>query len=91
MELLRCKARLAVLWVVMAVGTVSAMFLSLLTPGEIEDIMAGQWGSMDISQGIMAVYALFFVIPIVLAILCLTLNGSANKWLNFILGIIWVL
>ena len=75
----------------MAVGTVSAMFLDLLAPDAIQDIIAGQWGGMNISQGIMAVYSLFFIIPLVLAILCLTINGSANKWLSFILGIIWVL
>jgi len=65
MELLRCKARLSVLWLTMAVGTVSAMFLSLLAPDRIENVMA-------------------------VAILCLTLSGSANRWMNFILGIIWV-
>ncbi|MFC1983006.1 DUF6326 family protein [Chloroflexota bacterium] len=91
MNLLRCKARLSILWVGMAVGTVSAMFLSLLAPGAIENVMAGEMGGMKLSEGMMAVYALFFIIPLVLAILCLTLNGSANRWLNFIFGIIWVL
>jgi len=91
MELLRCKARLSVLWVIMAVGTVSAMFLSLLKPGAIEDVMAGERAGMELNEGTMAIYALFFIIPMVVAILCLTLNGSANRWLNFILGIVWVI
>jgi hypothetical protein len=91
MELLRCKARLAVLWVIIAVGTVSSMFLALLAPGRIENVMAGQWGGMQLNEGSMVVYALFFIIPMVVAILCLTLSGSANRWMNFILGIIWVL
>ncbi len=91
MELLRCKARLSVLWVVMAVGTVSSMFLVLLAPGVIENVMAGQWGGMKLNEGTMVLYAFFFIIPIVVAILCLTLSGSANRWMNFILGIIWVL
>jgi len=90
MELLRCKARLSVLWLTMAVGTVSAMFLSLLAPDRIENVMAGHWGGMEINEGTMVVYALFFIIPMVVAILCLTLSGSANRWMNFILGIIWV-
>ena len=91
MELLRCKARLSVLWVTMAVGTVSSMFLALLAPGTIEDVIAGQWGGMELNEGSMIVYSLFFIIPLVVAILCLTLSGSANRWMNFILGIIWVL
>ena len=91
MNLLRCKARLSVLWLTMAVGTVSSMFLSLLMPGVIEGVMAGEMEGMKLGQGMMAGHALFFIIPLVLAILCLTLNGSANRWLNFIFGIIWVL
>jgi hypothetical protein len=91
MELLRCQARLSVLWVVMAVGTVAAMFLNLLMPGVIQGIMAGEMEGMELAEWMMAVYALFFIIPIALAILSLTLKGSANRWLNFIFGIIWVI
>jgi hypothetical protein len=91
MELLRCKARLSVLWLTMAVGTVAAMFLSLLEPGVIEDVMAGEMEGMQLVEGMMVIYALFFIIPMVVAILCLTLSGSANRWMNFVLGIIWVL
>ena len=91
MELLRCKARLSVLWVLMAVGTVASMFLSLLTPGVIEGIMAGEMEGWELSEWMMVVFALFFIIPIALAILSLSLKGSANRWLNFIFGIIWVI
>jgi hypothetical protein len=91
MELLRCQARLSVLWVIMAVGTVSAMFLSLLMPGVIGGIMAGEMEGMELTEGMMGIYALFFIIPIALAIVSLTLKGSANRWLNFIFGIIWVI
>jgi len=91
MELLRCKARLSVLWVVMAMGTVASMFLGFLAPGAIESVMAGQWGGMELNEVTMVIYALFFIVPMVVAILCLTLSGSADRWMNFILGIIWVL
>ena len=53
--------------------------------------MAGEMEGMEIREWMMAVNALFFLIPIVLAILCLTLNRSANRRLNFIFGIIWVI
>jgi hypothetical protein len=91
MELLRCKVRLSVLWVVMAVGTVASMFLSLLTPGAIEGIMAGEMEGMELAEWMMVLMAFFFIIPIALSILALTLKGSANRWLNFIFGIIWVI
>ena len=91
MEILRCKARLSVLWVTMAIGTGAAWLLGLFTPGTIEEIMAGEWGGVELSEGMLALMAIFFIIPMVVAILCLTLNGSANRWMNFILGIIWAL
>ena len=91
MELLRCKARLSALWIIMAVGTLASMFLALLGPGKIQDAMAGEMGGMELSEGMLALYSLFFIIPFILAILCLTLKGSANRWLNFIFGIIWFL
>jgi hypothetical protein len=89
MELLRWKARLSVLWLIMAVGAAASMLLNLLMPGVIEDVMAGEMGGMQLSEGMMVLYALFFLIPMVVAILCLTLNGAANRWLNFVLGIVW--
>ena len=89
MEILRWKARLAVIWVLMAVGTAASMFLALLSPGMIENVMAGDWGGMPVNEGMIITYALFFIIPMVVAILCLTMKNS--RLLNFILGIIWFL
>jgi len=89
MELLRWKARLSVLWLTMAVGTAVGGLFSLIKPGGIEEIMGGEMGGMQISEGYMVIYAFFFIIPLVVAILCLTLNGAANRWLNFVLGIVW--
>jgi putative effector of murein hydrolase LrgA (UPF0299 family) len=89
MELLRCKARLSVLWLTIAVGTAAAWILNVMTPGTIEEMMGGEIEGMPLGEGMILLYALFFLIPLVVAILCLTLNGSANRWLNFVLGIIW--
>jgi len=89
MELLRCKARLSVFWLTMAIGTAAAWILSVMTPGVIEEIMGGEIGGMPLGEGMSLLYAVFFLIPMVVAILCLTLNVSVNRWLNFVLGIIW--
>lgn len=91
MEIMRWKARLSVLWVTMAVGTVSAWFLSIMVPGTIDEIITGEWGGTALSEGMLALMAIFIIIPVALAILSLTLNGPANRWLNFVLGIIWFL
>jgi hypothetical protein len=91
MELLRCKARLSVLWLTMAIGTAVGWILSVMTPGALKEIMAGEWGGMALSEGFMVMYVFFFLIPMVVAILCLTLSTVANRWLSFILGILWIL
>ena len=91
MELLRCKARLSVLWVFMAVGMSAYMFIYFMMPGTIEEVMAGEMEGKQLSEGMMVVYALYWLIPLVMAVLCLTLNGSANRWLNFVLGILFAL
>ena len=83
MELLRWKAKLSVLWVFMAVGMSAAMVLGLMMPGEIEEMMAGE------SEAMMVGYALFWLVPLVMVVLCLTLNRSVNRWLNFILGMLF--
>ena len=54
-------------------------------------IISGEWGGTEISEGMLAMMAIFLIIPVAAAILSLTLNNSANRWLNFILGIIWFL
>jgi len=91
MELLRWKTRIAVLWIIEAVGMSSYMFLSFMESGKIEGIMAGEIGGMQISEGVLFFFAIFWFIPWILAFLSLTLKDSANRWTNFVLGILWAI
>ena len=91
MEILRWKVRLSVLWIFMAVGHSAGMFLYLLMPGVLEDVIAGEIGGMPLSEGVMVVYAIFWLIPFVMAVLCLTLKDSYNRWVSFVLGILYIL
>ena len=91
MELLRWKTRLSVLWVFMAVGHSAGMFLYLLMPGVLEEVMAGKIGGMQLSEGVMVLYAIFWLIPFIMAVLCLTLKDSYNRWLSFVLAILYIL
>jgi hypothetical protein len=91
MELLRWKARLSALWVFVAVSTSAGMFFMFMMPGGIEEIMAGKMAGEPLSEGMMVAFAFYWLIPLIMAVLCLTLNGSANRWLNFVLGILFAL
>ena len=91
MEILRWKARLSVLWVFLAVITSAFMILSFMSPGVIEDIIIGQLDGTPISGGFLAFWSIFWLIPLIMAVHCFSLKNSANRWLNFIMGIIFVL
>jgi hypothetical protein len=91
MELLKCKARLSALWVFMAVSMSAFMFLMFMMPDVLKELMAGRMEGEPLCEMMMVAYALFWLIPLIMAVLCLTLNGSANRWLNFVLGIIFAL
>jgi len=91
MELLRWKARFAVLWIIEAFGMSVFMFLFFMEPGVIEGIISGQFGSSQISEGFLFYLAIFWFIPWIMAFLSLTLKDSANRWTNFVLGILFVI
>jgi len=91
MELLRWRTRIAVLWIILAVGLSAYMFLRFMEPGVIEGIISGQFGSSQISEGYLFYLAIFWFIPWIMAFLSLVLKDSANRWTNFVLGILWAI
>ena len=86
MEVLRCKTRIAVLWLTMAAGMSAAMLLMIMTRGGLEELIAEVETMGAAGLVIMAIFWLAFLI---LAVLSLTLKYSANRWVNFILGIVF--
>ncbi len=89
MELMRCKTRLAVLWVIKAIGFTAFWILSFVEPGKIEGLMVGKVMGMQVSDGQMVIFGLFWWGPWIMAWLSLTLKGSANRWTNFVLGVLF--
>ncbi len=86
MEILRWKTRIAVLWLFTAVAMSAHMVLSVFEPGVIELITAGK---AQLDEPAFIFSALFaWLIPLAMAYLSLTLQDSANRWANIILGIV---
>ena len=89
MEILRWKTRIAVLWIFLAVAMSASMVLSFMGPGVIEEIIAGEIEGMEITEELLALFGIFWLIPLIMAVLSLTLKDSANRWTNTVLGIIF--
>ena len=83
------KLKLSVLWVFEAVGMSAMVLLALMTEGAIEQIIAGEWEGMKITDGWLLFLAIFWLVPLTMAFLSLTLKDSTNRWANIIAGIAW--
>ena len=86
MEILRWKTRIAVLWIFMAVAMSAHSIFSFMVPELVEEMWETEMG-----QGMMLLMALFWWIPMVMAVLSMTLKDSANRWTNFIVGIVFTI
>jgi hypothetical protein len=77
------RTRISVLWIWMAVAISAHSLLFLSEPGGIEKITSGElkWGAWMLFFD-----ALFWLIPLVMAFLSVTLRNTADRWVNMILG-----
>jgi len=86
MQTLTLKTRISVLWIFMAVAMSAHSVLSFMEPGVVEKIISGE---MAMGPGMFVFMAIFWWVPLVMAILSVTLRDSANRWANMILGIVF--
>ena len=88
MEFLRWKTRIAVLWVFMAVAMSAHFAFAAMVPGGLEKITSEVEA---MGPGMLVFMALLGLVPLWLAFVALTVKGSSNRWVNFILGIIFTI
>ena len=67
MEMLAWRIRIAVLWVFIAVGMSASMFLALVTPGNLAEVMEGGFGDMEFTAGALMFMSLFWLVPLIMA------------------------
>ena len=90
MEDLALKMKLAVLWLLEEATYLAYMTLGSLEPGAIEQVIAGEIDGMQITPELMLLLAILLLVPLAMAFLSLTLKDSINRWVNIILGIVFV-
>lgn len=74
MEILRWKTRIALLWVFMAVGMSAHGITGFLEPSMIEQAMSGELEGVALTHGMLVFMALFWLIPLWLAFVSMTVN-----------------
>jgi len=82
------KIKISVLWLIYGVAVLAEAILGYLELGVIEQVIAGEIEGMQITPEVLLVFAIIFLIPLVLAFLSLTLKDSINRWLNIIAAIV---
>lgn len=89
MENLALKRKLSVLWLIAEATGILMATLAVFTPGVIDDIIAAEYGGIQITSELMLVLAIIYLVPLIGALLSLMLKDSTNRWANIILGIIY--
>jgi hypothetical protein len=84
------KGRLSTLWIVVMLNVVFADILTFITPGALSEIMTGTPGGIQVSQGLLLVFAVLLEIPIAMIFLSRTLKYTVNRWANIIACVVTI-
>ena len=76
------------LWVFMAVAMSAHSSFVAMVPGGLEKVISEVEA---MGPGMLVFMASFWLIPLWLAFISMTVKGSSNRWVNFVLGIIFTL
>jgi len=88
-EPLLWRIRVAVPWVIVAVGMSAGTLLGLASPGTLGEVTAGRLGDMEITAGLLILLALFWFVPLAMAFLTLVLRDPViNRYANAGVGVV---
>ena len=84
------KVKLSTIWIVVMFNMVFADILSFMTPGSLEELMTGYAGEIQITQGLLLVFAVMLEIPIAMIFLSRAMKYGINRWANIIASVITI-
>ncbi len=82
------KIKLSAFWVTLMLFYIYADILGFYTPGVIENVISGEIGGVQITQGFLVAMAAWMAVPTMMVPLSLMLKARANRWVNVIAGVI---
>ena len=83
------KIKITVLWLFASVAFLAHQILVLMEPGIIAQLMAGNAEGQKIGPELILSFAILMLVPLVMAILSLTLKDSMNRRANTIMGAVF--
>jgi hypothetical protein len=81
------KIKIAALWLVWECGGIVQLMLYSFQPGVIEQINAGELVGDQTTPELLLLFAIIFLIPLVMVFLSLILKDSTNRLANIIVSI----
>jgi Family of unknown function (DUF6326) len=84
----RCK--IAALWIAMLFLFAYGDIFGFSSPGQVQEVMAGELSGMEITQGFLFAVSLYIAIASVMVFFSLVLSPSVNRWANIVLPSLYV-
>ncbi len=85
------KLKLSAIWVTLMLFYIYADILGFYTPGTIENVVSGEIGGVQITEGFLLVMAIWMAVPSVMVFLSLALKAKVNRWVNIVAAIVSML
>ena len=90
LESMDIKERISILWIVVMMNMIFADILSFMLPEFLNEVMTGNT-PIQITPGILLVFAIILEIPIIMIFLSRVLDGKANRWANIVAAVITII
>ena len=83
------KLQISMLWIYVAVGTPAGLALILIKPGVLKEFLrTGEYEGTAITTAMTVQLAVFVIVPLLMAVLTLTLPYAANRPVNVVVGVV---
>ncbi|QXP85773.1 DUF6326 family protein [Methylococcus sp. Mc7] len=84
------KLKLAALWASFMFLYIYVDYFHLYMPGSVEDILAGKMYVFDITQVALLIGLVSVTIPALMIFLSVALSAKVNRWVNIIIGAVYI-
>ena len=84
------KIKLSALWIALMFCYTYADILGFYAPGNLEELISGEIAGIQMTHGVLLGSALLMAIPSAMIFLSLTLEARANRLVNVIVGLVYM-